>query len=474
MNASDAKPAWIAALIAAAACLVVFTWMLTFGTFRIVVEDSFGSFYDYQALAWLHGHWDVPERALGGEAFVVDDKVYGYFGPTPAVMRLPFVASGVGFGKLTRACMIVDYITYLAGAHALLRFAARRRPCCSAPHASSVVLYLTTVGLGSTVFFLSSRAYVYHEAILCGAAFAVWSIFCTLRYLQAPNMRWWLGAWICGVGAVEARPPIGLFALSVLGAAAIFVILRSHRAKLVKTHLGIFILSIMGVLIYNVTSYLKFGTFDGCPLRYNVQYTADQLTQLAGRNFHLNNLRFNTDAYLLHPSFSLRSGFPYIYREYIDRRRYPESRIAYRDQTLAIPWSMPGFFALGVGGGLVAFAGMHACRTLLLVGALGAIPASFAMLTAVAVTQRYEADFCLFLIVPAAFGTVASEVLPKATRTFVAITIWTLSIAGMLISFALTLHHQREIVWGVPEEMRQNYREFAQRVDAFFNEKQRH
>jgi hypothetical protein len=44
----------------------------------------------------------------------------------------------------------------------------------------------------------------------------------------------------------------------------------------------------------------------------------------------------------------------------------------------------------------------------------------------------------------------------------------------MLISFALTLHHQREIVWGVPEEMRQNYREFAQRVDAFFNEKQRH
>ena len=79
--------------------------MLTYGTGRLLVTDTFGNFYDYQADAWLHGRWDVPEPALGGEAFVVDGKIYGYFGPTPALLRLPLVALGVAFGKLTRPLM---------------------------------------------------------------------------------------------------------------------------------------------------------------------------------------------------------------------------------------------------------------------------------------------------------------------------------------------------------------------------------
>ncbi len=33
---------------------------------------------------------------------------------------------------------------------------------------------------------------------------------------------------------------------------------------------------------------------------------------------------------------------------------------------------------------------------------------------------------------------------------------------GVLVVFALTIHHQREIVWGVPEALRASYRDFRQ------------
>lgn len=461
MNPSALRRAHASFLATALGCLVAFGWMLTFGTFDFRAEDSFGSFYDHQAAAWLQGRWDVPEPALSGEAFIVDGKVYGYFGPTPALRRVPFVALGLGFARGTRAWMMVDFAACLAGAYALLVLAVRWRDAAAVPGAAGVVVFTATTGLGSTLFFLGSRAYVYHEAILCGAALALWSVYFALRHLQAPAARWWIAALAGGVLAVHARPPIGLFALSVLGCAAL-ARLRDNPRR----HLGIALLSGLGVLSFNAVSYLKFGTFEGCPLRYNVQYTPEQLAVLGHRNFHAGNLRFNADAYLLQPSFSLSPRFPYVYREYLDRRRYPESRMAYRDPTVALPWAMPGLFALAVAGATLAPAAHPALRRPLGVLGLAALPATVAMLTAVAVTQRYTADFCPALVGLAAFGVAALEPLAGPVRRLAALTAGGLAILGILITLAFTLHHQREIVWGVPDAVRQDYQKFRTRVDA--------
>ena len=444
-------------------CVTLFGWMLTYGTFRFVAEDVFGSFYDHQAAAWLHGRWDVPEPALSGEAFVVGGKIYGYFGPTPALLRLPLVALGVGFGKVTRVFMTIDYLACLVGAYALLWLATRWRDPAATPSRFSVVLFTATVGLGSTVFFLGSRAYVYHEAILCGVAAALAATYSALRYWRAPESRWWLGALLAGVLAVQARAPIGLFALTVLGAAALGLA-RRHPAR----HLAIAALAGVGVLTFQAVSYVKFGTIEGCPLRFNVQYTPEKLAVLENRNFHLGNLRFNTDVYVLRPSFSLSPHFPYVYREYLDRKKYPESRLAYRDQTLAMPWAMPGLFALALAGGALAAVLAPAWRAPLALLGLAALPAALAMLTAVAVTQRYTADFCPFLIAAAAFGVAGGELLPGKLRALGVAAAAALGVLGLLITFALTLHHQREIVWGVPDEARQSYQRFRQRADEFF------
>jgi FtsH-binding integral membrane protein len=353
--------------------------------------------------------------------------------------------------------MLLDYAVLLAGAYALLRLAHRWRGAAGPPPPAAVVLFTASVGLGSMAFFLGSRAYVYHEAILCGLACAVVATYAALRYWENPTSRWWLAALVAGVLAVHARPPIGLFALSVLGVAALGRLPLAPRR-----HLAVAVAAGLGVLSFNALSYLKFRTFEGCPLHLNVQYTPQSLAVLENKNFHLSNLRFNTDAYLLRPSFAVDGTFPYLYRTYIDRRRYPESRMAYRDQTLAMPWAMPGLVALVLLGGLVALRFVPAHRPPLVLLALAAAPAALAMLTAVAVTQRYEADFCPFLFAVAAFGAASLPAVPGALRRVLVAFLAAFSLLGVLVVFALTIHHQREIVWGVPEELRAAYRTFRQ------------
>ena len=104
----------------ALACLIAFGWLVTLGSFQFIAPDVFGSFYDHQAAVWLKGRWDVPEAALSGEAFVVEGKIFGYFGPTPSLMRLPLVALGLGFSQVTRLCMTLDFAACLVAAYALL------------------------------------------------------------------------------------------------------------------------------------------------------------------------------------------------------------------------------------------------------------------------------------------------------------------------------------------------------------------
>jgi hypothetical protein len=456
-------------LIAAVVCCAAFIWMITYGSGRIVAEDSFGNFYDWQAKAWLHGRWDVPEPALSGEAFIVDGKVYGYFGPTPALLRLPFVIAGVEFGRLTRAFMLLEYVASLVAAYLIL-YAAGRRISSVAPSAWLVVVFTLSVGLGSTLFFLGSRAYVYHEAILCGAAFALWSTWCTLRYFAAPCSRWWIGAVLFGTLAVHARPPIGLFALTFAACVALNHLIKRRQIE----PLGVAVAAGAAVLSFNAISYMKFGTFEGCPLRYNVQYTPDRLAALGGRNFHLSNLRFNADSYLWQPSASVRPNFPYIYLEYIDRKKYPESKIAYRDPTLAVPYSMPALVFLALSGcGCAALTTRRLLRPIALLW-LAATPLTIAMLTAVAVTQRYTADFCAFLIPAAAFGGVAIWSWLGWRKRLGAILTSVLTAASIAIQAAITLHHQRAVVWGVPVEVHHEYEGWRQRIDAGFHSRPDH
>ncbi len=213
-------------------CALCYAAVSTGGTFHIFYPETFGNFYDFQAASLLRGRLDVSPAALPGEYFLVNGKYYGYFGLTPALLRIPFSLLRGSFGQLSRSFMLAYYVASLLAAYLILRWMrARARGDHAPPSAWAVVVFTAGSGLGTTLLFLSSRAFVYHEAILCGVAFTLWGVYFTLRYSAEPERGWWIGALVCGTLAVHARPPLGLFALSLTGCTAFAQLLAAWRRR---------------------------------------------------------------------------------------------------------------------------------------------------------------------------------------------------------------------------------------------------
>ncbi len=509
--AAHTRPPHVTFAAVAIANGALFTAVVTGFTFRLFETESFGQFYDYQVAGLLQGRLDVPEAALGAESFVYDGKHYGYFGPTPALLRLPFALTGAGFGRLSRLSLLTAYLASLAGAYALLLVATRRLAGAGSwPARRHVVLLVGGAGLGSTLFFLASRAYLYHEAILWGVAFALGSTWGTLQWLDAPGRhRWWLLALAGGVLSVHARPPTGLFALGVLGTAAAWIAWGVGRARplrgravpaLVTTGtqrrdaaatpagrsapsppepdapaasallvpLAVGVLAVLGVLSFNGLSYLKFRSFDGAPLRYHVQYHPERIAAIEGRNFHPGNLPYGFANYTWRPNFTLRASFPFFFIHGCDPVLYPGARIDLAENVLPLPYSMPALVFLAGAGAWFGLYRWPAARTPLAVVAAGALPMALALCAAVAVSQRYTADFVPALIAAAAFGTAALTIPGHRTRRFLGLLAVTLTVLAAAVTLAITLHYQGEVVWGVPAEVTARYAEWRETVDRLF------
>lgn len=446
---------------------LAFAWMVSYGTMDLVHPETFADFYDHQAASLLAGRLDVPPDAIGGEAFVHGGKTYGYFGLTPALLRVPFVIHDAAFGELTRGFMVAGFALVLLASHLLLH-AVYSLSGRGAPGGWASGTLAAAAGLGSTVFFLGSRAYVYHEAILWGVAFALVGAWAALRHLAAPGGRWWLGSLAGGILSVHARPPTGLFALTLLGAVALVLLWRDRRvASSVRRQARVGVLCALGVFSFNVVSYLKFQTFEGCPLRYNVQYDAVRLARIEGRQFHLENIPLAVECYLLRPNFRLTAGFPYFYIEPgVPSMPWLDTKIDYHDNTLGFPYAMPALVWLAGAGVVLGWRRAPALRPALLTAWAAAVPMTLAMFAAIAITHRYTADFCPFLIVAAALGLAGGEEL-AGTRRRIFRTVTTAAVAAsVLLTLAITLHHQGQEVWGVPDEVRARYTDLRQRIDA--------
>ena len=464
---------WFA--VAAVAFAGIFAYFVTGGDFDFDYPDSFGTFFDYQGASLLRGRLDVPLQAVGSEAFVYHGKTYGYFGPTPALMRLPFAVLNLAFGKLSRTLMLLDYLGCLVFAYLILRLAVRMlRGAEAVPSRGSVLLLVANAGIGSTLLFVSSRAYIYHEAILAASAFALACCYFTLRLLEAPDRRSWLPAWVCGVLAVQARPSPGLFALAFLGFGALCLLVRAIRIhdspESARRLAGRSILAgsfcCLGVLSFNFVTYLKFGSFESLPLRYNVQFSAERLARFDGKNFHLSNIGVNTDGYVFGTHFVFRRSFPYFYALAPRMADHPGARIDAIENTVAIPFAMPGLLVMAVAGSALAFVRAPRLRSSLAVTWAAVVPLCLALFTAVAMSHRYTADFCPFLIVASSLGLAAFD---RAVPAILRAAVWLLTLWSVFATLALTFEYQGEVVWGVPPETTAHFQRLRASFDSFFD-----
>jgi hypothetical protein len=452
-------------------CTIAFIWLITDGSFALIYREQFGDFYDFQARSLLAGRLDVPPAALSGEGFYFGGKCYGYFGIFPAVLRLPFVAVRNGFGKLSRVFMTVYFMGALLASYLIftqLRAGADRRS--KPPSSTATFLLIINVGAGSTLFFLASRAYVYHEAILAGAAFALWSAYFTLRYLSRPCFRSAGGALALGVCATHCRPTSGLFALSFLAACALITMLCSWQSlrRDSISNLAVALLSAIGFLSFNGISYLKFHTFDGMPLRYNVQFLENpgRLGHIHGEELHAGNIRLNADAYFGSFTGVFTPQFPYIRDQGVMIDKYPGTVYDLNEPILAIPYCMPGLALLSLMSvALGAFTHQYFRRALIALG-MAFVPVALVLFMAVVSSQRYTADFVPALVIAAGIGLAVSDVRPW--RTWLQMSAIPFTLASVFVTFALALHYQGEEVWGVPDSAKSHYRHIKSWFDEGF------
>jgi len=447
--------------------LLLFTWLVTQGGFRLIAWESFGDYYDYQARSLLQGRLDVPPERIGAEAFVVDGRTFGYFGVTPALLRLPFAATGLWFGELARLFMLLDFAACLVFAYQILRLLWRQAGGrADEPPGWTVALLTLGAGLGSTLFYLSSRAFTYHEAVLCGAAFTLASASFSLRALERPSWANW--AWALGLGvlAVNARAPSGLFAFVLLGLVAACLLLQGRKrppfgpgpAGLVFIGL----LSIAGAFSFNAFNYLKFGNFAGCPLRQHIQYTPERLAHIDHREFHLSNIPLHLNSYLIGANLQFMDRFPYIIADNADTTKdFPRAKVDQMELTVGFPYAMPLLFLLATAGCLFALRTGSRLRVQAFLLWLAILPTALSMFAAIAVIHRYTGDFCPFLITAAACGLVAIASHRFTVSRRVLVTLVPLLVFSFLVTLALALRFQGELIWGVPEPVKARYQQWC-------------
>src|SRR5215471_11404618 len=64
--------------------------VMTDGKFDLSAREAwFTEFYDELGKSMLHGRFDIPPGTLQFEELLIDGHSYGYFGPTPALFRIP-------------------------------------------------------------------------------------------------------------------------------------------------------------------------------------------------------------------------------------------------------------------------------------------------------------------------------------------------------------------------------------------------
>jgi hypothetical protein len=407
--------------------------VLLLGPDLTLVEDVglLGSFYDIQGRAFLDGRLAVDPGAVAIEGFRVDGRTYLYFGPVPALLRLPvlLISHGVD-GRLTQLSMLTALVVLLA-ASAWLQWTVRRLLAEGAPagraEAPAVFLLQFAVGAGAIPLYLASRPVVYHEAELWGAAFTAAALAVTVDVIRAPGVARVLLAGLFTALAVNTRLSVGMgpvLALSVLGAGCAAGLISERwggRFRLERVAalapggpagrsgatLAALALAIAVPLALSAAVNLaKFDRPFGIPLELQVASQVDpqRRAALAANPDGLFGARFvpTTLVQALRPdAVGATRAFPFVGLPADRAHVFGDVRFDTIEPSLSAPTSMPLLCLLTC----VGAAGLVRRRAWAPLGVLAASAGGFGVtLTIAYVTTRYLADLLPFLVLGAAVG----------------------------------------------------------------------
>ncbi len=477
----------LATLAGAAAATLLFVWMLGSGRWDLLQEQVFGNFFDIQARSLLHGHWDIPPHSIAFEGFRTGGKVYTYFGPWPSVLRMPVLALTSRLdGRLTQPSLVLALVVLLVFT-GRLHWRVRRLVRGDATPVSrgewlAVAAFTFAVGGGSIVLFLSSRAWVYHEATAWGVAWAVAGFDALVRFTLEPDGRRLALASLYASLGFLSRASVGSGPVIALGLVAAGQAVRSLPPGLLDRlrprrlssglagfmggfgiaggrrgrTLALLAATAVPVALYAGVNYAKFHSFFGLPLDRQIYSDFERSRQivLAANHGSLFNVRYAATTmlqYLRPDMLGVDHLFPFANFPTRTATLVFDLPFDTVDRTASLPVVMPLFLVLTVVGAVAAFrrarGGGPDLRVVRapLVGGLAAIAT---MVTIAFIAQRYLADFVPFLVVgsvvglQALYGRAAADWRRRTPRA-VAAGLVALAVAGAWVSFALTLRYQR-------------------------------
>ncbi|HMF82014.1 MAG TPA: hypothetical protein VKI01_01920 [Acidimicrobiia bacterium] len=459
-----------AALVGALLAAPIFYWMVNAGQLNPFHAEEFGDFYDIQAHSLLHQHWDVPAKAVAFEGFLIDGKTYLYFGPVPALLRMPIVAITDSLdGRLTQISMLAAFgvaLVFVSRLSWRIRGLVRGDAPVSRLELWAVGGYVFLIATGSVMFFLASRAFVYHETELWGAALALAAYDAILGALLEPSRRWVILAGLWSSAAFLTRATVGAGPLVALGIVIVVLVLRRVSPSRLggiahwfaaPDELGsarlfwwLVAAAAIPVVLYAYVNYSRFGSFFGLPLDHQVysQFNPARRRTLADNGGSLFGIKFlpTQIAQLLRPDgLRLDSLFPWVV---FPRPATVLFDVTFdtRDWASSSPALMPALTVLAAGGvvTLVRRAGTAAVRAPF----LGAIAGGLATFTIAFVANRYMSDLLPAIVLASLVGIhVLLDALSRVPRPswsrVAAVTVVVLAAVSLWINFALAIWYQR-------------------------------
>jgi hypothetical protein len=251
--------------------LTAVLWLFTMtGGRDIFVNEVLGGAYDSQAEHFLRGDVGVDSAAIAHETMIVNGKVRMYFGPFPALLRVPLnFIYPAGHGKWSRISGFCAGIIALFAFAALVQIALRSSPLSSRARNWVGNACVTGFALGSPLLLLLGNLSIYDEAIIWGLAWSVAALYfaCRSRTTEGAALtRSLLAFSFCAGAALLSRATFGAPFLMI---APLLVIRLFHRQPMRNT--AALLLPLGAALVfYLFLSYARFGDFSGMNMRYNI------------------------------------------------------------------------------------------------------------------------------------------------------------------------------------------------------------
>ncbi len=352
----------------------MFAWMLTDGSFDPGHRVPFsGDFYDAQAHSMLDGELAMPESVLAIEGYEHAGKSYMYFGPAPALLRLPTAAFTDSLdGRTGNVSMLLAFGVAMVALGRIgwrVRSWTRDTPVDGGEEVLAGVTAFA-LGTGTTIVFLGVGPYVYHEAILWGVALAFAAFAAILAWIEQPRPGMLAAAGVLTMLALLSRLAVGIGPAAALALLAVAVAVARvwPRARGVVARLGLVTdglgWGVAGWLaaavviplgVYAALNFAKFGTLFSVPYDHQAANAVipGRRAILAANDGTLVNLAAlptNLVQYLRPDAFRLDGAWPWVRLPAWRPGVIGDLRYDMLDFTSSVTAAMPVLFVLAVGG----------------------------------------------------------------------------------------------------------------------------